>query len=133
MLCHAIYVRKTLLLATSVSIYGSFYMDCKICVPYFSGDHIMSISCLKYMEVVNTNVLFCYLVAIFLIKFFLTLFRYNLQFLIKSDHVFWMQRFKWFSASFMMKCLCYNFTYISWSWLIYYLRFQYCQPSCFVS
>ena len=49
------------------------------------------------------NVLCCYLVTIFLISFCLTLFRYNLQFLIRSDFLFGKQIFKLFSASFMIK------------------------------
>ena len=62
-------------------------------MPYFSGVQL-SISCLKYMEVVNMDVLFCYLVTTFLISFCLTLFGHNL-FLIKSDFLFWKERFKW--------------------------------------
>ena len=53
-------------------------------MPYFSGDQL-SISCLKYMEVVNMNVLFCYLVTVFLISFCLALFYYNLPFLMTSE------------------------------------------------
>ena len=64
-----------------------------------------SISCVKYMEVVNMNVLFYYLLTIFLISFCLTLFHYIMHFLIKADFLLWKQRFKWFSASFMMKSL----------------------------
>ena len=62
-------------------------------MPYYLGDQL-SISFLKYIEVVDMDALFCYLVKMFLISFCVTLFRYNLQFLIKSDFLFSKQRFK---------------------------------------
>ena len=62
-------------------------------MPYYLGDQL-PISFLKYIEAVDMDVLFCYLVKMFLISFYVTLFRYNLQFLIKSDFLFSKQRFK---------------------------------------
>lgn len=75
MLCHAIYVKGTVLLATSIFYLVEFkFILGSVCL--ILGDQL-SISCVKYMEVVNMTVLFCYLVTIFL-----ALFCYNLLFLI---------------------------------------------------
>ena len=53
-ICHATYVRRTVPLATLVFCMVEFKLC--FCMPYFSGVQL-SITCLKYMEVVNMNVL----------------------------------------------------------------------------